>query len=421
MAAKPVKCEKTQWLGMPSAGTLLTAEMPRDAGALLSRWAGQVQTVYLDPPFNTGKVFETRLAAGEEDWKTGRGSVRGVAYDDRWPDRESYLSMMRGTLETCRELLSREGTLFLHADSRMIAPLRLMMDELFGESCFLNEIIWAYQSGGRSKAFFPRKHDTILFYAKSRQYYFNLKAVPVGTGAGRHNHMRRQVDEEGRAYRAITSGGKEYRYYDDDPVYPSDVWSDIPHLQQRDPERTGFETQKPAALLRRILACASREGDLVCDLFSGSGTTAAVALQTGRRFVCADRSPLSLTLAERRLDARPGGPPERGYAVEAPCRTEGASAEALITPAIASYSVFLKDFASDEAAAAGLCGMDTVERWSCGFLRGDTYHCCQSSQRSRRQPQLAPMLEMPVYAGVPCVQLTDIWGNRRFFLPARRV
>ncbi|MBQ8130806.1 MAG: hypothetical protein IJ175_11200, partial [Clostridia bacterium] len=94
-------------------------------------------------------------------------------------------------------------------------------------------------------------------------------------------------------------------------------------------------------------------------------------------------------------------------------------AEALITPAIASYSVFLKDFASDEAAAAGLCGMDTVERWSCGFLRGDTYHCCQSSQRSRRQPQLAPMLEMPVYAGVPCVQLTDIWGNRRFFLPER--
>ncbi|MBR1409160.1 MAG: site-specific DNA-methyltransferase [Clostridia bacterium] len=419
MAAKPVRCDKTQWLGLPSAGTLLLEEMPQGAGRLLSRYAGQVQTLYLDPPFNTGKVFEVKLAAGEADWKTGKGSVTGIAYDDRWPDRESYLSMMRGTLETCRELLCREGTVFLHADSRMIAPLRLMMDEIFGESCFLNEIIWAYQSGGRSRAFFPRKHDTILFYARSRQYYFNLKAVPVGTGAGRSNHMRRQVDEEGRAYRAITSGGKEYRYYDDDPVYPSDVWSDIPHLQQRDPERTGFETQKPAALMRRILACASREGDLVGDLFAGSGTTAAVAAQMGRRFICTDRSALSLALAERRLDALPGMPPEHGYTVEAPCFTEGASAEAVFTPAIASYSVFLRGYESDEARAAGLPGMDTIERWSCGFLRGGVYTCCQSSARSRRHPALSPMLEMPVYAGEPCVQIVDIWGNRRFFLPER--
>ena len=155
------------------------------------------------------------------------------------------------------------------------------------------------------------------------------------------------------------------------------------------------------------------------DLFAGSGTTAAVAAQMGRRFICTDRSALSLALAERRLDARPGMPPEHGYTVEAPCFTEGASAEAVFTPAIASYSVFLREYESEEAQAAGLSGMDTIERWSCGFLRGGVYTCCQSSARSRWHPALSPMLEMPVYAGEPCVQIVDIWGNRRFFLPER--
>ena len=417
----PVNCGRTRWYGLQEEGLLLQMDARQGREALLPRYAGRVQTIYLDPPFNTGKRFEAHLSAGDAAYRSGRGNVLAEAYDDRWPDREAYLSMIRETLTLCRELLCREGTLFLHCDSRSAAPLRLMLDEIFGEANFLNEIIWAYQSGGRSKAFFPRKHDTILFYARSRAYYFNLKAVPVGTNASRQNHMRKETDEEGRAYRAIRSGGKEYRYYDDDPVYPGDVWTDIPHLQQRDPERTGFETQKPLALLRRVLACSTQEGDLVCDLFSGSGTTAAAAQEMGRRFICTDGSALSVALTEKRLDGQKGKPPARGFAVEAPCVMDDAWAETVCYPAIASYTVFLKDFGSPQAQESGLSGLDTVDRWAAGFLREGVFHCCASSARSRKSPSLAPSLEMPVYAGEPCVQITDTWGNRRFFLPARRV
>lgn len=119
-----------------------------------------------------------KVRIGEGGYKNGSPSLNLPAYDDRWPDRTEYLAMMKKTLLLSRELLKKEGTIFLHIDSRMYAHLRLLMDEVFGESNFLNEIIWSYQTGGRARSYFPRKHDVILFYARSRSYYFNLKAVP---------------------------------------------------------------------------------------------------------------------------------------------------------------------------------------------------------------------------------------------------
>ena len=115
--------------------------------------------------------------------------------------------------------------------------------------------------------------------------------------------MKQQVDEEGRVYYSIRSGGKVYKYYEDSLVFPSDVWTDIEHLHQRDPERTGYSTQKPEALLKRIILASSQEGDIVADLFSGSGTTAAAAAKLGRRWIAADASPAALmTLRKRLLD-----------------------------------------------------------------------------------------------------------------------
>ena len=178
--------------------------------------------------------------------------------------------------------------------------LRLMLDEIFGQTNFMNEIIWAYKSGGRSTRHFSRKHDTILFYRKSKAVYFNIHAVGVPRGPEKRNNMKRSIDELGRVYFSIRSGGKTYTYYEDTPIFPSDVWDDVEHLHQRDPERTGFGTQKPEALLRRILLASSRPGDLVCDLFSGSGTTAAVAAKLGRRFLVADASPVAMQLLRAR-------------------------------------------------------------------------------------------------------------------------
>lgn len=261
---------------------------------LIREYEGQVQLIYLDPPFGTGDTFQLKLGKG-------RKALTLPAFEDRLREAD-YLSWMRGILTGCHKLLSPTGSLYLHIDYRMSAHLRLMLDEIFGKSNFQNEIIWCYKTGGRSTRYYPRKHDTILFYRKSPKVYFNIAAVGSPRGPERRNHMKRFVDENGRICFSIRSGGKLYTYYEDTPVYPTDVWNDIEHLQQRDRERIGYGTQKPEALLRRILLASSRPGDLVMDLFSGSGTTASVAGKLGRRFVVADASPFALyTLRARQL------------------------------------------------------------------------------------------------------------------------
>jgi len=421
MSAQYICCTTQRHSGEWDAGTLIQGRLPEAGQELLARYGGQVQMIYLDPPFNTGKRFDMKVRVGEKGYKTGAASLALNAYDDRWESRESYLAMMREALVLARGLLKKEGTIFLHIDSRMYAHLKLLMDEVFGESNFLNEIIWSYQTGGRARNYFPRKHDTILFYARSKQYYFNLKGVPVARSEARSNHMKRSVDENGRSYRSIVSAGKEYRYYDDEPAYPGDVWDDISHLQQKDPERSGYETQKPLKLLERIIRCSTQEGDLVCDLFAGSGTTAVAAAGLGRRFVCMDMSPLAVSVAGKRLSHAPNGKQQKfGYTVEAPCGEDDCRVEAEVFPAITSYTVRLISFESPEAKAAGIAGLDAVDSWSAGFVQGDVFRSCAVSARSAARPNLETMVEMPVCAGEPCVMIVDVWGNRRFYLPKRR-
>ena len=421
MSAQYICCKTQRHSGDFDAGTLIQGRLPEAGKELLARYAGQVQMVYLDPPFNTGKRFDMKVRVGENGYKTGSPTVSLDAYDDRWESREEYLAMMREALVLARGLLKKEGTIFLHIDSRMYAHLRLLMDEVFGESNFLNEIVWSYQTGGRARNYFPRKHDTILFYARSRSYYFNLKGVPIARSEARSNHMKRGVDENGRGYRSIMSAGKEYRYYDDEPAYPGDVWDDISHLQQKDPQRTGYETQKPVKLLERIISCSTQEGDLVCDLFSGSGTTAVAAANLGRKFVCLDQSPVAIAVAGKRLSHTPGGKEQRfAYAVEAPCGADDCRVEAEVFPAISSYTVRLVSFESEAAKEKGVTGFDAVDQWSAGFVQGDVFRSCVVSARSVATPQLKMMVEMPVCAGEPCVMIVDIFGNRRFYLPKRR-
>ena len=421
MSCTYIRCSAEKQMGREGRGTLIQAELPACGDALLSRYGGSMQMVYLDPPFNTGKRFDMKMRVGAKGYRTGSPTLALPAYEDRWRDRAQYLGLMREALVVARGLLKKEGTIFLHADGRMAAHLRLLMDEVFGEHHFLNEIVWSYQSGGRARSYFPRKHDVILFYAKSRSYYFNLRAVPVSRCETRSNHMRRAVDSDGRSYRAITSGGKEYRYYDDEPAYPGDVWDDISHLQQKDPQRTGYDTQKPLKLLQRIVSCSTQQEDWVCDLFSGSGTTAVAAAQLGRRFVCVDQSPLAISVSSKRLSQTTAGKPlDFAYDVEAPCGPDDCRVEAEVFPAISSYTVHLIDFECEAAREEGIAGMDAVDQWSAGFVQGDVYRRCVSSVRSQATPELAATLEMPVCAGEPCVMIVDIWGNRRFYLPRRR-
>lgn len=384
--------------------------------ANLDAYRGRVQCIYVDPPFMTGDRFSFRMRIGEKGWAEGNQYLELPAYSDYFPGgREQYLQMLRALLERGRELLADTGALFLHLDSRASAYARILCDEVFGESNFVNEIIWAYQSGGRSKKHFSRKHDVILFYAKSRSsLYFDLSRVAVPRKDNRSNHMRRTVDAQGRPCRTIKSGGKVYTYYDDDPVYPDDVWADVSHLQQKDPQRTGYDTQKPLALLNRVVRCCTRPGDIVADLCCGSGTTLAAAAENDCRFLGVDMCPHAISVCRKRLL-------DTTLEVRAPFQRMDAALEAGLVPGIGYYEISLLRYDAaltlPEGVSChpkGLCpqGLDAVDQWSVGFLRDGVYKAYVSSARRRQTPQLRTRMELPLLRGQVAISLVDVLGRR---------
>ena len=404
MRLEPIRMDREIHAGSGAQGAFVLGDTLGMLDALVERYANQVKLVYLDPPFLTGERFCMRVRVGEDDWRAGRGSLQLETFADR-QDRETFLAMMRRVLEAVHRMLRADGMLFLHIDYRTHPYLRIMLDEIFGENNFLNEIIWVYQSGGRSLKYFSRKHDVILFYRKSAQYDFNVEDVMVVPSQPRSNHMRRHVDPDGRVYRSIRSNGRVYTYYDDDPVAPSDVWSDVNHLQQKDPERTGYDTQKPLALLNRIVRCASREGELVMDLFAGSSTTLEAARINGRNFVGVDRCPMTLNIARRRLAGS-------AYSLTFPAFGGEPVCEADVEPGVGFYHVTLRSFElPPEMLPEGVSGMDAVDNWSVGYLRDGGYHAMAEFARSRREPKLRLSLDAPVYAGNLALCVSDVTGR----------
>jgi len=283
----------------------------------------------------------------------------------------------------------------------MSAQARIMCDREFGKTRFLNEIIWAYESGGRSRRTFSRKHDTILLYAKGKDYFFDLTRVPLAR-EGKRNHMARGRDEQGRMFSRITSNGKEYRYYDDEPVYPSDVWSDISILQQRDPERTGYATQKPLKLLERLLLPVTNPGDWVVDLCCGSGTALEAAQQLECRFAGLDLNPEAVAVSLSRLKPK-------DLTVVCPC---GGPAELLAENDGDRFEICGLEV-SHPAFPAITSPLDNLEAWDIGVIEDGVFMAEQSFRRSFRYPELQQSLktEKPVRA----VMTTDAAGIRRAF------
>ena len=327
-------------------------------------------------------------------------------YSDQYPDEESYLRFLEQLISESHDLLNPEGVFCLHLDWRMTAQARILCDRIFGKERFLNEIIWAYESGGRSKRFFPRKHDNILMYAQSSRYHFDLTQVPLARGEHRKNHMARKIDENGRSYSSIMSGGKEYRYYDDDPVYPGDVWTDIGFLQQKDPERTGYPTQKPQKLLERLLKPVVCPGDLVVDLCCGSGTTLAVAEGLGCRYAGMDANPEAIAVCQARL---------RAENLTVVCPTETGSALCLAdyepeTGRIRMGGLVLEGKPYPEGAEPA----DMVEAWETGRIEGDVFRTANRFQRSFRYPALTDTLVLST-GNIPDLLITDAAGRRRVY------
>ena len=396
--------------GSGPKGMFLLGDCVERLESLLPEWEGRVKLVYMDPPYLTGEKFYMRLRVGEAGWGGSRNTMAVESFVDH-RDRQKYLDLLRRVLALCRRLLSDDGMLFLHIDYRSHPHVRLLMDEIFGEENFLNELIWVYQTGGRSTRHFSRKHDVILFYRKSESYDFNIDAVKAPPAAPRKNHMRRHVDPDGRVYRSIKVGDRVYTYYDDDPVAPSDVWDDLSHLQQKDPERTGYDTQKPLALLNRIVRCASRSGEWVLDPFAGSSTTLEAALRLGRNFIGIDAQPMTLNIARRRLrgaNLAISGADNGGDALVA-CDVE-------VTTGVGFYHVRLNRF---EVEVPGLQGvakpMDCVDNWSVGYVRDGVYEVMAEFARTRRQPALAEELLAPVYSGQLAMCVSDLLGRSWYF------
>ncbi len=264
--------------------------------ALLAEFSNSIDLIYIDPPFMTGRDFVSNSQ---------------LAYSDRWNnDLNAYLQWLYETLIVLHQLLAFKGSLYVHLDWRTTHYAKVLLDEIFGCSVnvdgpgFKSEIIWHYQSGGRSQKWYAHKHDTILLYTKSAEYCFHGERIAERRGSHKRNHMRKQVGDDGCVSWTIRSGGRVYTYDEDTLMTPADVWSDISHLHQKDPERNGYATQKPAALLERIILVSSEENDLVLDCFCGSGVTPTVAERLGRRWIACDQSPLAMQLTQQRLLAR---------------------------------------------------------------------------------------------------------------------
>ena len=390
-------------------GELFLGDSLELADKLTGKYGGRVQCVYLDPPFFTGDMFNMRVRVGEREWKSGAGSLALSAYSDKWNDRGQYLAAMRGLLELARELMSDTGVIFLHVDFRMQAHLRLLMDEIFGENNFLNEIIWTYQTGGRARKYFSRKHDVILFYRKSASYRFYMENVPISRTDARRNHMKRQVDKDGRVYRTIRSGGKVYKYYDDDPVYPGDVWDDVSHLQQKDPQRTGYDTQKPLKLLERIVLCSTQPGDIVCDLTCGSGTTLEAAAINGRNFVGVDMSRLAINTARRRLIGN-------RVNLNQPASEGEPELDMEVITGVGNYECDLRAFRIEPGfGEREFSGLDAVNSWSGGYINDDAFYAYVHDMRSKQHPKLDAHLSIPVWDGRPAVRIEDVYGRTFYY------
>jgi site-specific DNA-methyltransferase (adenine-specific) len=246
-----------------------------------------VQLIYIDPPFNTGRTqtrgttTTTRTDAGNRVGFKGKryDVVREtvLSYDDEFED---FWSFLEPRLEEAWRLLNETGTLYLHLDYREAHYAKVLLDALFGRDCFLNEIIWAYDYGGKSKNKWPSKHDTILVYVKNpAKYYFNST----------------EVDREPYMAPGLVTPEKVEK-----GKLPTDVWWHT-IVSPTGKEKTGYPTQKPKGILRRVIQASSQKGDLVLDFFAGSGTTGAVAAELGRKFILIDQNPESIEVISKRL------------------------------------------------------------------------------------------------------------------------
>lgn len=271
-----------------SEGTILFGD---NLAALKKMPGGFADLVYIDPPFNTGKTQSRTQIKVQRDQEGDRLGFQGnryasevigkKAYFDQFDD---YLAFLKPRLEESFRVLSAQGTLYFHIDYREVHYCKILLDEIFGRENFVNEIIWAYDYGGRPKNRWPAKHDNILMYVKDRNNYtFNIESI------------------DRIPYMAPGLVGKEKA---EKGKLPTDTWWHT-IVSPTGKEKTGYPTQKPLGVLKRIINASSNPGDMVLDFFAGSGTTGAAALELGRKFYLIDDNAEAIEVMKKRFSGEP--------------------------------------------------------------------------------------------------------------------
>lgn len=315
--------------------------------SLLKEFAGQIKLIYIDPPFATGEDFSLRLSVGDADLVKEPSVLEEHAYRDTWGSGyASYLTMMYERLALMHELLAHGGSIFVHCDSRVDSYIRLLLDEIFGRENFVNEIVWRRSFGHSDSRRFGMIHDLIMLYSKSQDRTWNQLTRPAskeyidtffdqydaergeryqrlslsasGLSGGGYEYEYKGVktlwrcpietlerhDSEGRLHWPQKVGGvpRLKRYESEHEGVPvPDLWTDINKIHNQSSELLQYPTQKPEALLDRMIRATSNVGDLVADFFIGSGTTAAVAEKLGRRWIACDLGRFAVHTTRKRL------------------------------------------------------------------------------------------------------------------------
>ncbi len=265
---------------------------------------GGLKLIYIDPPFDVGADFSMDIEIGGGTFTKKPGILEEIAYRDTWgKGADSFIAMIYERLVLMRDLLAEDGSIYVHCDWRVNQHIRQILDEVFGSSLFLNEIVWAYFSFKRKTAKkFPQKHDDIISYRKSKdEFIWKTQFRPHS-----EEYLKRwKTDKSGRKYRDDvnpTAGGTRIIYLDEvEGDIVDSVWDDISPVNPQAKERVDYPTQKPEALLERIIKASSNEGDLVADFFCGSGTVASVAEKLNRKWICTDLGKFAIHTTRKRM------------------------------------------------------------------------------------------------------------------------
>src|SRR5215213_4350611 len=350
--------------------------------SLLPEYEGSVNLIYMDPPFFTNRKYAARIGRGEDSRKPAQWEL-GEGYGDHWADLDSYLDSLYQRLAVLYRFLSPNGTLYLHLDWHADSYARLLLDEIFGADHLLNEIIWAYHGPSPIRRAFNRKHDTILAYVKGGDYTFNVDDV-------REPYNQNTV----KTFNSSSKAGFGKIPDLERGKVPEDWWY-FPVIARLHSERTGYPTQKPVALLERIILASSNPGDMVADFFCGSGTTPFVATKHGRKFIACDETFRALHTTRSRLTVS-----------QAPFSLERDSNYPIpIVPALKSTKVHLSNDLLTLATSLELDYWEVDPNWD-----GITFKSAAQAKRPVRSGDISLGLKINVGSSI-CIRLVTASGK----------